>query len=68
MELQKLFVGQRVKWADPGILDYEPEDREYARNRVFIVDEVDNDNGVAFISEEGGGSEAEVFTHELIAI
>lgn len=58
-------VGQRVKWYDPGIMDYEPEDRDGAMNRVFLIHDVDNRHGIAYIVEEGGGSEAEVYTDEL---
>lgn len=72
MEIQRIKVGMRVKWNDPGIDDYDPEDREEVLNRVFVVDEVeDNDdplNTFVHITEEGGFSEAEVFECELIAI
>lgn len=59
------FVGQRVYWNDPGINDYEPGDREEVLNRIFLVHSVDNRHGVAYIVEENGGSEAEVYTDEL---
>ena len=61
-------VGQRVHWNDPGINDYEPEDRDDVLSRVFLVHDVDNRHGVAYIVEEDGGSEAEVYTDELEAI
>ena len=61
-------IGQRVRWNDPGINDYDPEDREWVLNRVFLIHSVDNRHGVAFIVEEDGGSEAEVYTDELIPI
>ena len=61
-------VGQRVHWNDPGINDYDVKDREDVLNRVFLVHSVDNRHGVAFIVEEDGGSEAEVYTDELEAI
>ena len=59
------YVGQRVCWNDPEINDYDEEEREEVLNRVFLVHSVDNRNGVAFIVEEDGGSEAEVYTDEL---
>ena len=68
MEIKDYYVGQRVKWLDPGINDYEPEDREMVLNRVFIIGSVDNESGEAFIYEEDGPSEAEVYTTELLAI
>lgn len=68
MEIRDFYVGQRVKWDDPGINDYDPEDRDDVLNRVFLIHSVDNRNGVAFIVEEDGCSEAEVYTDELIAI
>ena len=68
MEFQEYHVGQRVKWDDPGINDYDEEDRDWVLNRIFIIHDVDNRHGTAFIVEEDGGSEAEVYTDELIAI
>ena len=72
MEIQRFYIGQRVKWIDPGINDYEPEDREEILDRVFIItdicgDEEDEDRQI-YICEENGHSEAEVWEHELIAI
>lgn len=61
-------IGQRVHWDDPGINDYDLEDSDDVLNRVFIVHSVDNRHGIAFIVEEDGGSEAEVYTDELIPI
>ena len=61
--------GDRVKWNDPGIDDYDPADREYAKNRVFeIVSEIEDpedENEIVLIAQVGGGSEAEVYAHEL---
>lgn len=57
--------GQRVIWNDPAIDDYSEEDISYVRNRVFIIHDVDNRLGTAFIIEEGGGTEAEVYTDGL---
>lgn len=65
----KLEVGMRVKWNDPGIYDYEPEEREWVLNRIFIIDEILGEDGdedpMIRISEENGYSEAEVWAHEL---
>ena len=63
-------IGQLVKWNDPGINDYEPEDREYVRNRVFeIVDFLDEDHDGVQLEEveeiSGGCSEAEAWVDEL---
>lgn len=61
--------GDLVKWNDPGINDYIPEEREYILNRVFeITSEVDGDydSELIQISEIGGGSFAEVPAHELV--
>lgn len=57
--------GQRVVWNDPAISDYSEEDLSYVRNRVFIIHAVDNGLGEAYIVEEGGRTEAEVYTNEL---
>ena len=58
-------VGQRVIWNDPGIEDYPKEEREDVLSRVFLIHSVDNRHGIAYIVEEHGGSEAEVYTDEL---
>lgn len=60
--------GQRVRWNDPGINDYDYKDRDAVLNRIFRIQWVDNENGMAYIVEEGGPSEAEVFTNELEAM
>jgi hypothetical protein len=57
------FIGDKVKWADPGIEDYDEEDREDVLNRVFEIIAINGD--VITIAEVGGGSEAEVFEDEL---
>ncbi len=61
--------GDLVKWNDPGINDYIPEEREYILNRVFeIISEVDGDyeSELIQISEVGGASCGEVPAHELV--
>ena len=64
-----LRKGDLVKWNDPGIDDYIPEEREYILNRVFeIISEVDGDDEdeLIEISEVGNGSFVEVPAHELV--
>lgn len=58
-------MGQYVRWHDPAIGDYPKEDLEYVRNRIFLIHDVDNEHGIAYIVEEDGGTEAEVYTDEL---
>lgn len=53
--------GDKVRWNDPGIGDYEPGEREEVLARVFTVDEVDGEN--ILISD--GVSSAEVYAREL---
>ena len=63
------FVGQRVQWNDPGLLDYAPEDRPMVIDRVFrIVKFLDNDYDSVLIREIDGPSEAEVYLSELIPL
>ena len=57
--------GQKVHWNDPGIYDYDEEDRFAVLSRVFTIEDVDNRNGTAYIVCEEWGSEAEVYTDEL---
>lgn len=62
-----LNIGDKVKWIDPAVADYETEE-EYleAINRVFEIFDIDEDT--EFISISNGHSEAEVFDHELIKV
>lgn len=63
------YVGQRVQWNDPGLLDYEPEDRQWAYDRVFrIVKFLDDDYDSVLIAEINGTSEAEVYVSELVPL
>ena len=69
-EKRKIKEGDRVKWNDPGINDYAPEDREWVLNRVFIVNEIeacgdDDTDRLVEIVEEDGHSEAQAWEHEL---
>lgn len=61
----EIQIGQKVRWHDPGILDYDPEDRKYAISRVFTVTDYNPETGFACIQEEGGGTYAEVWDSEL---
>lgn len=58
-------VGDRVYWHDPAIGDY--ENPQEALERVFIVEDVDNENETAWIREEDydGYAQTEVYTWEL---
>ena len=64
------YVGQRVQWNDPGLLDYEPEDRQWVADRIFrIVRFLDDDYDSVLIREiDGHGSEAEVYVSELVPL
>lgn len=55
--------GDLVRWNDPAINDYEPEEREEVLGRVFEI--ISIENGLAVICEIGGPSEAEVWDDEL---
>lgn len=64
-------IGAKVKWNDPGIDEYDPEDREYVLSREFEVvsihgldeERVTSDDDIILISSEY--SEAEVYPSEL---
>ena len=56
-------IGDRVKWDDPAIDDYDEEDRENLLDRVFEIYEINGD--VISIAEVCGDSEAEVYDTEL---
>lgn len=66
-----IWVGAKVKWNDPGINDYDPEDREWKANIEWTVDgivgadedTVTSDCDIILISSEY--SEAEVYPSEL---
>lgn len=63
------YVGQRVQWNDPGLLDYEPEDRQWVADRIFrIVKFLDDDYDSVLITEIDGTSEAEVYVSELVPL
>ena len=63
------YVGQRVQWNDPGLLDYAPEDRAWVGDRIFrIVKFLDDDYDSVLIREIDGTSEAEVYVSELVPL
>jgi len=62
--LAKTFkIGDKVRWTDPAIDDFTPEDRVLQESRVYTVDEVDDESYSAKISDRYG--EAEVCISEL---
>jgi hypothetical protein len=56
-------IGDKVKWEDPAIDDYDEEDRENLLDRIFEIYSINGE--VITITEVGGGSEAEVYANEL---
>jgi hypothetical protein len=59
--------GDFVKWNDPAINDFEPEDREAQLNRVWqVIHYINDDEGTLLISD--GNSDAEVYLHELTKV
>lgn len=62
-----LRKGDKVKWNDPAIEDYDEEDRESIKNRIFeiISDVYGDEDEIIEIAEVDGRSEAEVYAHEL---
>ena len=60
--------GDKVHWVDPGLNDYEPAYREWAKRRVFTVIDVSNHDEDGIITISNGRTDAEVFSNELIPI
>ena len=67
--------GAKCRWNDPAIDDYQPEDRQAVLDRIFeialvpqIEDDDDWSDAIITIEEVGGGSEAEVYAHELVQV
>lgn len=56
-------IGDKVKWEDPAIDDYDEEDIDSLRERVFEIFEINGE--VISIAEVDGGSEVEVYANEL---
>jgi hypothetical protein len=57
-----LRIGDKVKWNDPAIDDFDPEEIETQRKRVYTIKEVINDE-ICLISDDFGDSE--VYYYEL---
>ena len=65
---ENFYVGQRVYWNDPGLLDYDPEDRQWLADRIFVIVRfLDEDYDSVLICSVGDSSEAEVWVSELEA-
>lgn len=70
-DLKRLKKGARVKWIDPAIDDYDPDDREEQLELVWVIDdcpeqdELDSDSIIAISNEYG---EAEVLPWELVYV
>ena len=70
-DYDKLHTGAKVRWIDPGIEDYDPEDREDILQRVFVIydcpnpDEIENDTVIGITNEY---TEAEVNAYELVFV
>ena len=62
-----LRKGDKVRWNDPAIDDYDEEDRESIKNRIFeiISDVYGDEDEIIEIAEVDGRSEAEVYAYEL---
>lgn len=68
-DIQKLKVGARVRWIDPGIEDFDEGEREERLLLVWVVDscpdEIEQDSVIAISNEYG---EAEVTPMELVYV
>ena len=58
----EIEAGSSVKWNDPAIDDFAPEERDMQRSRIFQVVDIINEDMVLIADEFG---EAEVFVGEL---
>ena len=57
-----ILIGDYVRWHDPALDDFDAEDREYQKERVFkVIDIYEND--IILIGDDFG--EVEVLEHEL---
>lgn len=67
--IQKLKVGTRVRWINPGIEDYPEEEREEILQLLWVIDscpeEIEEDSIIAISNEYG---EAEVLPMELVYV
>ena len=41
---KKIKVGDHVRWHDPAIADYSPEDRKIQKKIVYVVDEISEED------------------------
>lgn len=55
-------IGTKVKWNDPAIEDFEEEERELQKSRVYEVVDIINEDAVLLEDEFG---EVEAYVHEL---
>ena len=63
MKIEDIILGQKVRWNDPAINEYDEEDREDALNREWEIEDYNKENEIVWISD--GYSEAEVYASEL---
>lgn len=62
--INKFKIGDKVRWNDPAISDYESGDRQAALDREFTIYDINGD----IISISDGYSEAEVTAGELVPL
>ena len=55
-------IGTRVKWNDPAIEEFEAEERELQKSRVYEVVDIINEDAVLLEDEYG---EVEAYVNEL---
>jgi hypothetical protein len=60
-----LEVGDKVKWLDPNIEEFDEQDREEQKNRIYTIVEIKK-NGVYLIADDF--SEVEAFGEELVYV
>jgi hypothetical protein len=65
LSTMQLEVGTLVKWNDPAISEFSPEEREFQLNREFVIVDIINKEKVLIADEYG---EAEVSVEELECI
>lgn len=62
MEEMVFNIGNKVKWNDPAINDFDPSERELQKSRVYEIVDIINEDMVLIADEYG---EVEVFVCEL---
>ena len=62
--IHQFCEGEHVKWHDPGINDFAPEERDIQRNRVYEI--VELGEGTALIHDDFGEAEVPVTELELV--